>query len=523
MRFLLHSSPSLAFSVCPPKPKRLPFVSPPGFEVSRFASDELAHDIYSLTIDPQGRVVVAGREYIKILHDDDKDGRADRATLYADVPKSGSMGMVFDGTRLICVGDNSLMSFSDADGDDRADGPPTKWAELRHPEHGAHAIVKGPDGWFYLICGNDAGVNASHAVTSASPVKQPDSGALLRFSPDGNQSEIVAHGFRNPYDFGFNDVGHIFTVDSDGERDHHLPWYAPTRLFDIGEGQHHGWVLQGWTRSWSRPAYFFDSAPRVAELGRGSPTGLVVYRHQAFPPKYHGAVLSCCWTLGRVYSLPLDQTGHQQTYQSQPEMFMETTGDLGFAPVDLAVGPNGDLYIAIGGRRTQGGVFRVQYTAAPDDRSHVDDELASVLRAPQPLSAWSRADWEPKADRLGKSAFEAAVEDADRPWQERVRAVEILVERFDGIEAEQAVRVSTDRHPPVMARVAWALGRKPKGAAGIRVLAQLTHRSLALRQSSCVGSPRSTAGCRNVGASWLRMTPTGTRSRPANVATCETL
>jgi hypothetical protein len=50
---------------------------------------ELAHNIYSLTIDSHGRVVVAGPGYVKILHDDDGDGHADLATLFSDRPSSG--------------------------------------------------------------------------------------------------------------------------------------------------------------------------------------------------------------------------------------------------------------------------------------------------------------------------------------------------------------------------------------------------------------------------------------------------
>src|SRR5690349_12697605 len=63
---------------------------PEGFQVELYADDSLAHDIYSMTIDAQGRVVVAGAGYVKILHDSDGDGRADRSTLFSDVPKSGA-------------------------------------------------------------------------------------------------------------------------------------------------------------------------------------------------------------------------------------------------------------------------------------------------------------------------------------------------------------------------------------------------------------------------------------------------
>ncbi|MCR9118175.1 MAG: hypothetical protein NXI22_14665, partial [bacterium] len=82
--------------------------APPGFEVTLFADDDLAHDIYAMTIDSHGRVVVSGAGYIKTLHDDDNDGKADRSTWFSNLPKSGAHGMVFLGDRLLFTGDNSL-------------------------------------------------------------------------------------------------------------------------------------------------------------------------------------------------------------------------------------------------------------------------------------------------------------------------------------------------------------------------------------------------------------------------------
>lgn len=458
-------------------PAEVGIAAPPGFEVALFADDALAHDIFSMTLDSQGRVVVAGPNYVKTLHDRDGDGRADEATLFSAVPASGAHGMVFDGHDLVCTGDNAVGRLRDADGDGRADGAMEVWANLRHPEHGANGIVRGPDGWFHLICGNDAGVSAAHAQLPGSPVKEPRCGAVVRFSPIGARSEVYAHGFRNPYDLDFSAEGNLFTVDADGERDHHLPWYAPTRLFDVAQGMEHGWLLQGWQRSWNRPESFFDNVERLAEIGRGSPTGLVVYRHRQFPAKYRNAVLGACWTLGRVYAFPLER--HEASFRTTPEVFLQTTGDVGFAPVDLAVGPEGDLFVAIGGRGTRGGVFRVRYVGEGAQPVTVpDDPLDRVLSANQPLAAWSRARWFPLARRLGRAVFEAAVVEGDREWPQRVRAVEVLVEAFDGIEAGWAEEAVARVDPETRARIAWALGRSAFGLPiehGQRVLAFLTH------------------------------------------------
>ena len=100
---------------------------PPGFVVTEFAGDDLAHDVYTLTLDPQGRVVVAGRGYIRVLIDDDGDGRADRAVEFADGPRDGAMGLLWEGDTLYVTGDGGLRRYRGArctdDGSQADDGP----------------------------------------------------------------------------------------------------------------------------------------------------------------------------------------------------------------------------------------------------------------------------------------------------------------------------------------------------------------------------------------------------------------
>lgn len=450
----------------------LGFRVPDGFEVTRFADDDLATNLSSLTIDGRGRVVVSGPGFVKILPDDDGDGRADRAILLSDLPKSGAHGLLFDGDGWLATGDNGLWRFTDRDGDDRADGPGERWATLKHSEHGANGLVRGPDGAIYLICGNDAGVDVKLVRRLGSPVAQPGAGAVVRFSLDGRTSDVVAHGFRNPYDLDFDAEGHLFTVDSDNERDHALPWYAPTRLFDIAAGTEHGWLMSGFQRSWNRPPWMPDSGPRVVEIGRGSPTGLVVYRHRQFPAAYRGGVFSACWTFGRVYHLPLARAG--ASVESRRTVFLETTGDVGFAPCDLAVGPEGDLFVAIGGRGTRGGVFRVRYRGGVPLAPIAGSELDRVLRADQPLTSWSRADWVPRAKKLGREPFAAAVLDRERSEADRLRAVEVLTELFGGVRDDEAVASRYETAGPVFARVVWSLGRGEPGESGLRTIVAAT-------------------------------------------------
>src|SRR2546423_618258 len=127
-----------------------------GFRISVYAGPDLANDIYAMTLDAAGNVVVTSQGYIKKLYDTDGDGRADTETLFGTTEKGG-MGLCVDGSDLYFSGDGGVFRFQDANQDGVADGPPERLFGIGAGEHGGHANRKGPDGWLYLIGGNDAG------------------------------------------------------------------------------------------------------------------------------------------------------------------------------------------------------------------------------------------------------------------------------------------------------------------------------------------------------------------------------
>ncbi len=438
--------------------------APAGFAVTLFADDDLAHDIHCLTIDSRGRITVAGLGYIKILADTDADGVADTATMFVEPPATGVQGMFWHGTDLLVVGGEGLLRYRDRDGDDQADGPPDVLLKIRTGgEHHAHSIQRGPDGWWYLIAGNNAGVDAKYVTLPTSPVKQPEAGVMYRLKPDiSGGGEVVAHGLRNAYDFAFNRTGDVFTFDSDDERDVSLPWYRPTRVFQLLPGSHAGWV----TQSWKRPDEFLDMPPVVGSAGRGSPTGVVCYQHRQFPEKYRESLFVLDWTFGRVLALPLAR--HGSAWKAEPQLFLSAADDHGFAPTDAEVGSDGSLFVSVGGRGTRGGVWRITYPAGQsgkreheelDDDASATDQLTACLTAPQPLCSWSRAKWQPLAKKLGRSPFlEAANNNALLPAV-RQRAIEVLTELFGGLDDAEAVALADTTPAEIRARAIWSLGR----------------------------------------------------------------
>jgi putative heme-binding domain-containing protein len=416
----LFSLPSVSFSVLS---VTLWFPLPPlhgaglrvpaGFEVTEFAGSALANDIYCLTLDPKGRVVVSGRGYVRLLLDPAGKGRAERALDFAGAPGDGAMGLLWEGDTLYCVGDGGLRRWRDAGGAGRL-RPPELLAKLKTGgEHDAHAVLRGPDGWLYVLCGNNTGVTKAHASLPASPVTEPVAGCLLRFPPDFKGCEVVADGFRNAYGMDFNSDGELFTFDSDNERCVSLPWYEPTRCYHLLPGGHYGWRSPQRSDTWRLPPYALDVVAPIVTLGRGSPTGVVCYRHASFPRRYRGGLFLLDWTFGRVWFVPLKRSGSSYS-AGRPEAFLRATGDDGFAPTAAAVHPlTGDLYLSVGGRGTRGAVYRVRY---PGGLPVTASDVARWQPAPRSLDWHRRAQKELLARATGDDlhARRRALEDALR-------------------------------------------------------------------------------------------------------------
>ena len=400
---------------------------PPDFEIAEFAGSDLANDITCLTVDAQGRIIVSGKGYIRRLIDANRDGKADRAETIATL-RDAAHGLLVENDTLWYMADGGLHRMKI--------GEPSARLVYKFKtggEHDAHAIRRGPDGWLYVLCGNNTGIDAKFVDSTRSPIVSPVAGVVVRFSPDFSQREIVADGFRNPYDFDFSPQGALFTFDSDNERCVSLPWYEHTRCYHVVPGGHYGWQNPQHAAFWRQPPYFVDVIAPVCTLGRGSPTG-VVWQAQ-WPEKFQGLYL-LDWTFGRIWHVQPKSVG--STYRAEPTSFLETTGTNGFAPTSIDVHPSGDLYVSIGGRGTRGAVYRIRYRGdAPKTPTQSTTSVGSL-------------EWKPtrKTEILRDAREEADYGIVSRAIRDAVR----FRDKFAPAEIESIVRRHWDRDDRVVSQ-----------------------------------------------------------------------
>src|SRR5687767_2385607 len=149
-------------------------ITPSGVEVTLFASEPQLVNPANMDVDARGRVwITEGANYrmfqkwgklrpegdrIVILEDSNGDGAADTTkTFYQGNDVNTALGICVLGEKVIVSCSPKIMVFTDANADDMADGPPEVLfngiAAVDH-DHGAHALVFGPDGKLYFNIGN---------------------------------------------------------------------------------------------------------------------------------------------------------------------------------------------------------------------------------------------------------------------------------------------------------------------------------------------------------------------------------
>ncbi len=362
--------------------------TPPGFQAELLYSVPIGEQgsWVAMTIDPQGRFIVSdqhGKLYRVTVPAIGESGETKVEPIDLQIGMAHGLLWAFDSLYIMVNGKNKddaeddrfrtgLYRATDTDGDGNLDEVTLLMPMVGGGEHGPHAIILSPDGESLVItAGNhtdtvefaesrvplnwdeDILLDRMWDARGHAREKLAPGGWIAKVSPDGQEWELLSNGFRNEFDIAYNTDGELFTYDADMEWDFGTPWYRPTRVNHVTSGSEFGW--RSGTGKW--PEYYPDSLGSVVDIGPGSPTGIVFGTGAKFPAKYQKALFIADWSYGTVYAVHMEPEG--SSYRGTTEQFM-TAQPL---PVtDMIVNPNdGAMYIAIGGRKTQSGLYRVTY------------------------------------------------------------------------------------------------------------------------------------------------------------------
>ncbi|OAI55529.1 heme-binding protein [Verrucomicrobiaceae bacterium SCGC AG-212-N21] len=345
-------------------------------------------------------------------------------------------------------------------------------------EHGPHSLTLSPDGKrIFFACGNHTKLPENMELSRAAMGLWDEDHVLPRMwdarghargilapggyicsmDPEGKSIELFCLGFRNEFDLAFDLNGELFTYDSDMEWDIGTPWYRPTAIHHCVSGVDYGWRSAS---SWF-PEYYIDCLPALQNIGPGSPTGVVSGLGAKFPAKYQRAIFAADWTYGTMWAIHLTPQGG--TYKPEREEFMWGKP---LPLTDVLIHPNdGAMYVAVGGRRTQSGLYRITYVGEESTAPAKPLPLTPEMTLRRDLEKLHDAGTGPDAiekawphlankDRNVRYAARVAIErQPAEKWQEKVFAEKDQQARIEAIVALARVNraqatVAPESKPP---------------------------------------------------------------------------
>jgi putative membrane-bound dehydrogenase-like protein len=462
----------------PETEKRFPPLQvPAGFKATLFASDPLVEYPSALAAGPRAGSLFVAADYltglgydivrhdeVRRLDDSDGDGYADRVTVVA-AQLNSIQGLAYEdrGTRfgtLFVMHAPLLSRLRDGDGDGSFEQRHDVLTGLglppeRNPSrlHCANGVVLGWDGWLYLALG-DNGCDVPRPEGDRLTLR---GGGILRCRPDGRDLHVFATGLRNIYDVAVDDDLNVFVRDNENDGGSYMIRVAHS-FFSADHGYPYLYD--------ERPAEAF--AP-LADLGRGSSAGGLVYQEDAFAPEYRGNLFFCEWGRAVMRYRP-QRAGSSFAPLHQIEFATGAPDDpYGFKPTDLIVDRDGALVVADWGdgqrpKRGRGRIYRIAFDRpAPAG----DPEIIAGSRSPRAIAALDspRATERQRAQEAlidsgeqGATAVREALAGHRLGVQGRIHAVWVLARRGGpGAIAELLDMARTDPEPRVQVQAIRAI------------------------------------------------------------------
>ncbi len=246
---------------------------------------------------------------VRLLWDSDGDGKADKATVFADgfngVADGLGSGVLAHHGNIYYTDIPNLWLFRDENKDGEADAKKSLLygfgVRVGFLGHDLHGLRIGPDGKLYFTIGD----RGAHVVTKDGSneriVANHEEGVVYRCNLDGSSLHIFARGLRNPQELAFDAYGNLWTGDNNSDGG------DPARWVYLVEGGDSGWRVgyQFITQPNNRGVWLSERMcypqfpgqaafmlPPIANIANG-PSGLAYYPGVGLPDRYINHFFLC--------------------------------------------------------------------------------------------------------------------------------------------------------------------------------------------------------------------------------------
>jgi hypothetical protein len=324
-------------------------ILPPGFQVRYFAGEPDIRNPLCMAWDERGRLWIAesqdypnelqepgrGRDRIVICQDTDRDGRADRFTVFADklsIPTS----MAFAQGGVIVHQAPHTLFLQDTDGDDKADVRRTiitGWG-TRDTHAGPSNLQYGLDNWIWGVQGYSGFDGQIQGRTAKFGM------GFHRFRPDGSQLEFVRQTNNNTWGLGIAEDGTIF-----GSTANNNPSVQPALA-----NRHYESVADfkpGVLPPIAQSPRFLAATTKVRQVdvhgGYTAAAGHAIYTARQFPREYWNRIAFVAEPTGHLIgAFVIDRDG--AGYKTANRFNLLASDDEWTSPIMAEVGPDGSLW-----------------------------------------------------------------------------------------------------------------------------------------------------------------------------------